>query len=243
MRKFLSHPFSLISVVAFVSSLFLSHILYLIAFPFGDRARWRMAYWANHLITSSLRFSGTTYSVEGLENIQTLSGNVMIVSNHQSMIDIPFLGVVFQRFNPRFIAKKELGRGLPYISLRLRTGAGILIDRGNAAQSIKALETEAPKIAAAGGAICIFPEGTRARDGVMKKFKPSGIKVLLKSLNNPTIVPVSIQNSWRLIMYKMFPIPFGTNLKIIIHPPVHTVGQNAENIIEQLQNKIYSGAQ
>jgi len=159
------------------------------------------------------------------------------------MMDIPFIGFVFQKFSPRFIAKRDLGRWIPYISLRLRNGAGILIDRGNASQAIKAIETQAPKIASAGGAICIFPEGTRARDGKMKRFKPSGLRVLMKVLDNPVVVPISISNSWRLLMFKMCPIPFGTKLQMIIHPPIHTQGQSAEAVIEQVEGIIAKEAQ
>jgi 1-acyl-sn-glycerol-3-phosphate acyltransferase len=235
MRKLFSLPFSIVSVIAFASALLVGHVLFLMVMPFGQYLRWKMAYFVNHLIIGSLRFSGTTYSVTGAENIKDISGDVIIVSNHQSMIDIPFLGVALSKFNPRFIAKRELGRGLPFISLRLRNGGGILIDRGNASQAIKAIEKQAPLIARAGGAICIFPEGTRARDGVMKRFKPSGLRVLMKSLNHPQIIPVSIANSWRLLIHKMFPIPFGTPLKMVIHPPISTVGQSAEAVIEKVE--------
>jgi 1-acyl-sn-glycerol-3-phosphate acyltransferase len=194
-----------------------------------------MAYFVNHIINSSLCFSGTTYRAEGRENLNNLEGNIIIVSNHQSMMDIPFIGVVFQKYAPRFIAKRELGRGIPFISLRLRNGGGILIDRGNASQAIKAIEKQAPEIAAQGGAICIFPEGTRAKDGIMKRFKPSGLRVLMKALNNPMIVPVSISNSWKLLMYKMMPLPFGTPVKMVIHPAIHTAGQSAESVIEKVE--------
>jgi len=243
MNKLFSWPFSIISAIAFVSSLLVGHILFLLVMPFGEYLRWKMAYFMSHFITSSLRFSGTRYLVEGEENLQQLSGNIIIVSNHQSMMDIPFIGFVFQKFNPRFIAKRELGRWIPYISLRLRNGAGILIDRGNASQAIKAIESQAPKIAAAGGAICIFPEGTRARDGQMKRFKPSGLRVLMKVLENPVVVPISISNSWRLLMFKMCPIPFGTKLKLVIHTPIHTQGQSAEAVIEKAESLIRESVQ
>jgi 1-acyl-sn-glycerol-3-phosphate acyltransferase len=235
MKKILSWPFSILSSLAFVLSLLIGHVLFLLVMPFGQYLRWRMAYFVNHIINSSLCFSGTTYRAEGRENLNNLEGNIIIVSNHQSMMDIPFIGVVFQKYAPRFIAKRELGRGIPFISLRLRNGGGILIDRGNASQAIKAIEKQAPEIAAQGGAICIFPEGTRAKDGIMKRFKPSGLRVLMKALNNPMIVPVSISNSWKLLMYKMMPLPFGTPVKMVIHPAIHTAGQSAESVIEKVE--------
>lgn len=37
----------------------------------------------------------------------------MIVSNHQSLVDIPALALAFPRSTVRYVAKKELGRGVP----------------------------------------------------------------------------------------------------------------------------------
>ncbi len=38
----------------------------------------------------------------------------MIVSNHQSLVDIPALALAFPRSTVRYVAKKELGRGFPW---------------------------------------------------------------------------------------------------------------------------------
>ncbi len=238
MKNLITWPCSIIAVTLFGLTLLIGHALFLLAIPFGESAKWFVSRHICQLILLSLKFAGTSFKAQGLENITNLNGNIIIVSNHQSMIDIPFINVIFHKFRPRFIAKRELGKGLPFVSIRLRNGAGILIDRGNPAQAIKALETEAPKIAAMGGATCIFPEGTRAKDGVMKKFKSSGLKVLMKAIPNPIIVPISITRSWELLKYKMFPIPFGTALTMTVHKPIITHGQSAEAIIEGLEATI-----
>ena len=41
-----------------------------------------------------------------------------------------------------------------------------------------------------------FPEGTRSKTGVPKKFQ-HGYEILLK-IPNATIVPLSINNSWKI---------------------------------------------
>lgn len=238
MRKLITWPCSILATIGFACSLLLGHIIFLIAIPFGEGAKWFVSRYLCQLILLSLKISGTSFKVKGAENLKDLKGNLIIVSNHQSMIDIPFINVVFHKFRPRFIAKRELGRGLPFVSIRLRNGAGILIDRGNPAQAIKALETEAPKIAAMGGATCIFPEGTRAKDGVMKRFKPPGLKVLMKSIPSPIIVPISITGSWELLKHKMFPIPFGTVMTLTIHKAIDPHGQSAESVVESLETLI-----
>ena len=53
----------------------------------------------------------------------------MIVSNHQSIADIPALAICFPHHGLRYVAKRELGRGIPYISQNLRVGGSALISR------------------------------------------------------------------------------------------------------------------
>ena len=53
----------------------------------------------------------------------------LIVSNHQSLADIPAVTVCFPRHPVRFVAKRELRRGIPYISRSLRFGRSALVSR------------------------------------------------------------------------------------------------------------------
>src|SRR5687768_13174397 len=62
--------------------------------------------WARYV----LRIFGARLTVEGAENIPPLDGRrLVIVSNHQSQLDIPALVSTFDR-RMGFVAKKELAR-------------------------------------------------------------------------------------------------------------------------------------
>jgi len=63
----------------------------------------------------------------------------IFVSNHQSMFDIPPLIYYLRNYHAKFIAKKELAKGIPSISLNLRIGENCAINRKDARQSIAAL--------------------------------------------------------------------------------------------------------
>jgi len=64
---------------------------------------------------------------------------VLVVANHQSMFDIPILGALLFSNFPKYISKRELGRGIPSVSYNLRRGGHVLIDRGDAPSALVAI--------------------------------------------------------------------------------------------------------
>src|SRR5258705_514090 len=63
----------------------------------------------------------------------------------------------------------------------------------------------------------IFPEGTRSRDGVPKEFAQTGLKILCKNATSAHIVPISINNSWKLLKYGTFPYGLGNHITFVAH--------------------------
>ena len=70
-------------------------------------------------------------------------------------------------------------------------------------------------------AACIFPEGTRARDGVMKEFNHAGLLALIRTTPSAVIVPVVIDGSWELMRYRMRPVPFGVRVRCTMLAPIY----------------------
>lgn len=145
---------------------------------------------------------------------------LIVVSNHQSMFDICCIYLIFAAHHPRFIAKIELSRGYPGISYALRNGGSALIDRKDPQSAIPTISATAREAAAECETLCIFPEGTRARDGRMKRFKPAGINVLLQQMPTAEVVPLAIRGSWRIVSKKMLPIPSGSYLETELLPSI-----------------------
>jgi len=140
--------------------------------------------------------------------------------NHQSMSDISPLIWMFRKHYPRFISKKELGKGIPSISFSLRHTGAALIDRKNQRQAISEIIRFAKLIYANNYAGIIFPEGTRSRNGVPKAFKTKGLEVLFKYIPNAQIIPVTINNSWKTNKYGKFPLGLGAKITIDTHQPI-----------------------
>ena len=114
--------------------------------------------------------------LHGTENVPK-SGPFVFCSNHVSGLDptIVCLGVP-TRIKLRFIGKAELFKN-PFLRILFVNGLGCFpIERGTA--DMGALD-KAINIVKDGGALAIFPEGTRSKDGYLQRFK-SGLSLIVQ---------------------------------------------------------------
>jgi len=145
---------------------------------------------------------------------------LIIVANHQSMYDISPIMWYMRKHHPKFIAKKELGKGIPSVSYNLRHGGSVLIDRKNPRQALPAIMKFGEYIENTKRAAVIFPEGTRSKTGVPKPFQTKGLEVMMRKAPSALIVPISINNSWKMLRYGKFPMGIGNHLKFTVHQPL-----------------------
>lgn len=143
-----------------------------------------------------------------------LEGPILIISNHQSLMDIAIIYCMFRKFRPQFIAKKELAKWIPFSSFNLRHKGHILIDRANGAEAMEIISSAAKKIFERKEALVLFPEGTRAREGKIKKFKMGGFKAISNIASGVTVVPLAISGAFKISYFKLMPVPFGIKVKV-----------------------------
>ncbi len=149
--------------------------------------------------------------VFGKENIPK-DNKFAIVANHQSMADI--LVIMNEIDAPiAFVAKKELSK-IPILSFFMKRVGCEFIDRNDIKQSLRAINNATSKVAA-GNPMLIFPEGTRAKDGVIKNFKAGSLRVATKA--EAPILPVSIKDTYKV--RKKFPFK-RSKVKLTIHKPI-----------------------
>lgn len=163
---------------------------------------------------------------------------VIFISNHQSMYDIPALIWFLRKNHVKFISKIELTKGIPSISFNLKHGGGANIDRRDSKQAVSEILRLGKRMKSNNWSTLIFAEGTRARDGKLKPFQVGGIATLLKVVPNALVVPVAIENSWKVVRWGSFPLGTFLSLKWTVLPAVQTGSSNAEEITAMAEQAI-----
>ncbi len=182
---------------------------------------------------------GTTYDFNNPYDIPT-DRPLIIVPNHQSMHDIPPLVWFMRKHHPKFVSKKELGKGIPSVSYNLRHGGSVLIDRNDSRQALSEIAKLGRYIEEHKRSAVIFPEGTRSRTGHPKPFKATGLKLLMKNSPSALVVPISINNSWKMLKYGKFPNGIGNHITFQVHEPIE-VNSNFDAVLAETEQKVISG--
>jgi len=162
---------------------------------------------------------------------------MIIVSNHQSMMDIPVITWLFRKHHPKFISKKSLEYGIPSVSYNLQHGGSVTIDRNEPRKAVALIGEFADYLNEHNFAGCIFPEGTRSKNGELLPFQTMGVLKMLRNMPDATVVPVALHNYWRLGVYNYKPVPFGIPLKCTILPAISRDISDRE-IIQLLETEI-----
>lgn len=225
-------------VVTFVSILCFFQVIHYLAGFFGQKCHERTLSWMNLAIISAIRFiGGASVKLVGAKNVPN-GRPVILVSNHQSMYDIPMIMWALRRREVGFVAKRELGKFVPGISISLRKLYSVLIDRKEPAQSISAIRAWGEVCEKLNRVAAVFPEGTRARDGIMKKFKGGGFSALVRSMPTAVIQPVAITGNWEFLRYGFKPVPFGVKISVEFLQPFEQQGREPSDLLSEAEQRI-----
>ncbi len=219
-------------------------ILLVVFHPVQVFTRWIWGYPVRKIVVDVLNFAllyslwilGTRITFRGFEKIP-LNRHVIIVANHQSLLDIVAVVVGFRKNHPKFISKAELGKGIPSVSYNLRHGGSVLIDRKKGAQSVKDIMMLGKHIEKENYAACIFAEGTRSKDGKVKAFQSAGIASLIRTAPSAVIVPFAI-DGFEIMKNGYFPMTFGCHFKLTALDPIEPKGLNVDELTLTVENLI-----
>jgi 1-acyl-sn-glycerol-3-phosphate acyltransferase len=143
--------------------------------------------------------------VSGAANVP-MDGPLIVACNHLSYLDPPIMGCLCPR-RIRYMAKKELFE-MPVLGTMIRALGAYPVDRhGSATAAIR----RSLSVLEAGGAVGIFPEGTRNRDGTVA---PQTGVALLASLAKAPVVPACIRGSDRALRLARVDVAFGPPLSL-----------------------------
>ncbi len=238
MAKLIAYPLTIIYNFCFGLTLLLFHLIQWFCFNvFGYQAHKKSVDVLQFWIMRCLNILGTRITFNNPYNIST-NQSLIIVANHQSLSDIPPIIWYMRRYHPKFISKIELGKGIPSVSYNLRHGGSVLIDRKKPIESIAAIKEFAHYIKKNNRAAVIFPEGTRSRNGIPKKFQPKGLLTLFEHIPSAIVVPITINNSWKTLRYGKFPMGLGAHIIFTVHQPLKVCEYDPAKLIEKIENQI-----
>ena len=191
----------------------LNIIVWLLALPFDtDR---RLVHWflAQESFVLSYLIPIWKIHIEGREKAKKGSTYV-IISNHQSMLDIIILNCLRYKF--KWISKIENIK-VPVIGQYLIMADYIIVDRDNEDSKAEMLERSYNSLKT-GMSIMMFPEGTRSLNNELGFFRRGAFQLALQA--DVPILPVIIDGTGGILPKHGFIFSSGFQIRIKVLDPV-----------------------
>ena len=145
--------------------------------------------------------------------------NYILVSNHQSFLDILVIFALFD-MPVAFFTKKELFY-IPIFGWALKLAGMVYVDRQNKDKSKTSVDDGIKKLEKTSLSILVFPEGTRTEYSSLSKFKKGAFILGVKS--KVPIIPIT------LIYNKKPQIDtFNIKVRLFVDNPINTLNYNIE---------------
>jgi 1-acyl-sn-glycerol-3-phosphate acyltransferase len=171
-------------------------------------------------------------SWEGRENIKK-GQTYILVSNHQSLIDILVVYSLFKHF--KWVAKNSLLK-IPLLGWNMALNGYIIVKRSDTKSQMEMMK-QAESTLNSGNSIMIFPEGTRSVDGVVGRFK-RGAFILSEKTKFP-VIPIALFNIDKTIKKNSFWVNKATNMRAKVLEPVYESDfNNSKEMAAAVQNII-----
>jgi 1-acyl-sn-glycerol-3-phosphate acyltransferase len=201
--------------IAFLTIMFpVTFIIWLLAIPFDKKRaviHWVLVY-ESILLTRLVPIWQVRF--EGRENALK-NKTFVIISNHQSIMDILFLNELRMRF--KWISTIETTR-TPFIGWYLRMADYITVDRGNS-ESKEEMLLKSYSCLKNGTSIMIFPEGTRSQDKQIAFFKRGAFQLAISA--RVPILPVVIDGTGGVLPKHGLIFSGGHKIRVKILKPVY----------------------
>lgn len=176
---------------------------------------------------------GISMTIEGEKNLRRRPA--IIVGNHQSVLDILYLG---RMFPPRSIimAKKEL-RFAPLLGQFMMLSGSAFIDRKNRSSALQTMNSIGQHMRKNNLMMFMFPEGTRSHFAKpdLLPFKKGAFHLAVQT--QLPIIPVVCENYHSIYDSKTRFEP--GHIRLAVLPPVETTGMKEQDV-DDLTQKVYN---
>jgi 1-acyl-sn-glycerol-3-phosphate acyltransferase len=148
----------------------------------------------------------------------------VVVSNHQSMADIPLISNL--PWEMKWMAKEELFK-IPVVGWMMRLAGDIPVNRKNPRSGALAL-LKAQKVLEQKCSVMIFPEGTRTLDGRVRQFTDGAFHLAIKA--KVSILPLVIEGSRDCIPKNSWKFGKPSDIFLKVLPPVDTSSLTTKDV-------------
>ncbi len=192
----------------------LTFLVWLITLPF-DKNRTvihRLLNWQSLLAVRLIPI--WKLKIEGREKAAG-GGPFVIISNHQSILDILFINCLCYRL--KWVSKIE-NMKIPFLGWYLRMADYIVINRGDQDSKEKMME-KSMRLLRQGTSVMMFPEGTRSVNGEPGFFKRGAFQMAIDA--GVPILPVVLDGSGGVLPKHGLIFTTGHRVKVRVFDPVH----------------------
>jgi 1-acyl-sn-glycerol-3-phosphate acyltransferase len=188
-----------------------------------DPRRLRTGRWFRNLGPVLAKVNPWRIRVSGRENVDANQAYV-IVSNHQSMADIPVIS--FLRIDTKWLGKAALFR-LPVLGWMLRWAGDVPIDRDSRREGAKAM-LQCARYLRQRCSVVFFPEGTRSRDGRVLPFNDGPFHLAVRE--QVPILPLVVEGSGAALPRNSWIFGAAQDIHLRILEPVSVDGWNLKQV-------------
>jgi 1-acyl-sn-glycerol-3-phosphate acyltransferase len=182
-----------------------------------DPRRLRTGRWFRRLGRVLAKLNPWRIRISGLENLQA-DRVYVIVSNHQSLADIPVIAHL--RIDTKWLTKAELFR-LPLVGWMLRMAGDIPVERSDRSKSARAL-MRCARCLRQGCSVVFFPEGSRSRDGQVLPFSEGPFMLAIRE--QVPILPLVVEGSGNALPKHSFLFGPTQDIRLQVLQPVSVAG-------------------
>lgn len=193
-------------------------------------SQWSTARFYYHTFSFLLRMKINVDKPHLLEKLPAI-----LISNHQSELDIYMLGRIFPQ-KCVVTSKKQL-KYIPFLGWFMSASGTFFLDRSNRQSAIDTLNTALTDLKTRKGGLFIFPEGTRSYSSTptLAPFKKGAFHLAVQA--QIPIIPLVVSNTSNLYSMKLFNFNSGEiNIKVL--DPIPTEGLTADDV-PALTKKVY----
>jgi 1-acyl-sn-glycerol-3-phosphate acyltransferase len=187
-----------------------------------DPLRLRTARWFRRLGRALAMINPWRVHISGEERIER-GRTYVVVSNHQSLADIPVIAHL--AVDAKWLGKAELFR-TPVFGWMLRMAGDIPVVRSDRRKAAQAL-LQAGRVLRQGCSVMFFPEGTRSKTGEVLPFSEGPFQMAIRE--GVPVLPLVVEGSGAALPSKSWIFGGTLDIELRVLEPVAVNGRGAKD--------------